>query len=215
MQRLAVNASSVRETCSGRGLLASQPLGRVFGSQKIQLHGAAHFVASNSLIRIIRTYLAAGAIVLPPLAPRSGGHPSEPIIHVNLDQVSVDHCSEVLGADRLDATSVAIFVSQGGEDKIAFRAAEVIGAHRSVIQRESLFGRDRLRAVGVSHRPSFIAPNVIVRIDSPFPTPVPLQFVAPQGDAELQANFARPRIGSDVGEIVTDSYATLRRDPKS
>src|SRR5260370_41941136 len=111
----------------------------------------------------------------------------------------------MLRANRLDANSVAVFVGQTGKHKIALRAAEVVGAQWGVIEREWLGRRNRLWAVSVSHRDPFIAPNVIVGIDGPFAATSPLQLVAPQRYAKLQAYFERPQVRSGVDEVVTHS----------
>ncbi len=80
----------------------------------------------------------------------------------------------MLRANPLNANSVAVFVGQTGKHKIALRATEVIGAQWGVIERKRLCRRNPLRAVRVSHRDPVVAPNVIVGIDGPFPTPSPL-----------------------------------------
>jgi len=133
----------------------------------------------------------------------------------------------MLCANRLNANPVAVFVSYGSKDKIALRAAEVIGAQGSVIDRERLFRRNLLRAGGVSPCDPFIAPNVIVRVDGPFATTFPLQKLvinllryAPRrrviakcsitSGSPVACDYTSPSRERDLRFRITDSYPQRR-----
>src|ERR1019366_1989344 len=127
--------------------------------QQMELHASTHFVVRDALVGIIGADVAALAVVLPPFSPGRGSNASKPIVDAYFDQIGIHQGMQVLGADGLDADAVAAFICKGGENKVSFGAAEVIGPDGSVIEREGLGGRNGLRARSVRHGNTIIAPD--------------------------------------------------------